>query len=65
MGERHGLPPTLVQVGSDDILLDDALCLEQLASPQGSSVVVQTWVGAWHDFQLFARLLPSAARALG
>ena len=64
MGELHGLPPTLVQVGSDEILLDDALRLEQLASPQGSTVVVQTWEGAWHDFQLFARLLPSAARAL-
>jgi hypothetical protein len=32
MDERHGLPPTLLQVGSD-ILLDDALRLKQLASP--------------------------------
>lgn len=64
MGDLRGLPPTLVQVGSDEILLDDALEFERRARLQGSSVSLQTWAGAWHDFQLLARVVPSAAQAL-
>lgn len=63
-GDLGELPPCLVQVGDDEILLDDALRFEQMATRQGSTVVLQRWPGAWHDFQLFAHVLPSAARAL-
>lgn len=63
-GDLAGLPPCLVQVGDDEILLDDALRFEQMATRQGSTVTLQRWPGAWHDFQLFAHLLPSAATAL-
>lgn len=63
-GDLGGLPPSLVQVGDDEILLDDALRFEQMAAHQGSTVALQRWSGAWHDFQLFARVLPSAASAL-
>jgi monoterpene epsilon-lactone hydrolase len=64
MGDLRDLPPTLVQVGSDEILLDDAIELERRATQQGSTVALQNWAGAWHDFQLFARVLPSADQAL-
>ena len=63
-GDLSGLPPCLVQVGDDEILLDDALRFEQMASRQGSTVALQRWPGAWHDFQLFAHALPSAASAI-
>lgn len=63
-GALHGLPPTLVQVGSDEILLDDARRFARLAALAGSTVALQEWPGAWHDFQLFSAWLPSASRAL-
>lgn len=60
----RGLPPSLVQVGSDEILLDDARRFARQAQRAGSTVRLQAWPGAWHDFQLFARALPSASLAL-
>ena len=63
-GELHGLPPALVQVGSDEILLDDARRYATLARHAGSQVLLQETAGAWHDFQLFCAALPSAGRAM-
>lgn len=63
-GALHGLPPALVQVGSDEILLDDARAFAQRAAQAGSTVLLQEWPAAWHDFQLFSTALPSASRAL-
>lgn len=63
-GALHRLPPTLVQVGSDEILLDDARRFTRQALQQGSTVALQEWPGGWHDFQLFAHALPSASLAL-
>ncbi len=62
--DLRGLPPMLVQVGSEEILLDDALALEQQARLAGVSIECQIWPGLWHDFQLFQGLLPEAALAL-
>jgi epsilon-lactone hydrolase len=63
-GGLQELPPSLVQVGSDEILLDDARRFALQAQRAGSTVRLQEWPGAWHDFQLFARALPSASLAL-
>lgn len=63
-GALHGLPPALVQVGSDEILLDDARRYAQRATQAGSRVLLQECTGAWHDFQLFNAALPSASHAL-
>jgi len=59
-----GLPPLLVQVGSEEILLDDALALERQAREAGVCVECQIWPGLWHDFQLLQGLLPEAGLAL-
>ena len=58
------LPPTLVQVGSEEILLDDSTRFADRAYAAGVDVELQRYDGLFHDFQLFALLLGSARAAL-
>ncbi|KAB2857549.1 MAG: alpha/beta hydrolase, partial [Bauldia sp.] len=58
------LPPTLVQVSTDEILLDDSTRFADRAYAAGVEVELQRFDGLFHDFQVFARLLPSARGAL-
>lgn len=59
-----GLPPILVQVGSEEILLDDALTLETRVRAAGGCIECQVWPGLWHDFHLLGDELPETALAL-
>ncbi|PAX06785.1 alpha/beta hydrolase fold domain-containing protein [Sphingomonas lenta] len=54
------LPPTLVQVGSEEVLYDDARRLADRA-PQA---VFQEWVGMGHVFPLFAPALEEGRHAI-
>jgi epsilon-lactone hydrolase len=58
------LPPTLIQVGSDEVLLDDSRRFAQAASAAGTEVVLEQWQGMHHVFQLNTQELASARRAL-
>jgi monoterpene epsilon-lactone hydrolase len=49
-----GLPPLLVHVGSDEVLLDDATRLAERARSAGVEVDLRVWDGMWHDFQRYA-----------
>lgn len=61
----HGnLPPILIQVGSDEMLLDDSLRLESSLREAGNKVQLHRFDGMWHVFQLHAGMLPEADRAL-
>ena len=62
--ELRTLPPTLVQVGTDEILLDDSTRFAERAYAAGVEVELQRFDGLFHDFQLFAKLLPSSRGAL-
>lgn len=46
-----GFPPLLIQVGSDEVLLDDARRLAQRAEAAGVEVALQVWEGLFHVFQ--------------
>jgi epsilon-lactone hydrolase len=59
-----GLPPLLIQVGSHEILLDDAVRLAARAADHDVAVELQAWPGVPHVFQGFAALLDDADRAL-
>lgn len=48
-----GLPPLLIQVGEQEILLDDALALERKAKAAGVEVSCEVYGGMWHNFQMF------------
>lgn len=58
------LPPTLVQVGSKEILLDDAIRFKALADKVGNDICLNIYPGMWHDFQLFVQWIKPAEDAL-
>lgn len=59
-----GLPPLLIQVGGDEILLDDSLRLAALAQRAGVAVTLRVWPGMWHVWQLLGRIVPEGRRAI-
>lgn len=62
--DLKGLPPTLVQCGSEEVLLDDALLFEKLARAAGVDVRCKVFQGLWHNFQMFSDVLETASNAL-
>lgn len=59
-----GLAPLLIQVGSIEILLDDALGLARQAAMHGTACQLEIWPGMPHVFQAFAPALTEATDAL-
>ncbi|MDE1008604.1 MAG: alpha/beta hydrolase [Paraburkholderia fungorum] len=62
--ELGGLPPTRIDVGSDEVLLSDAARLETRLREAGVQVHRHAWEGLWHDFQLQTGFLPEADRCI-
>lgn len=58
------MPPTLVQVGGREMLLDDARRFADRMQQFESSVELQVWRGQIHVFQALFRVLPEARAAL-
>jgi epsilon-lactone hydrolase len=52
-GDLTGLPPMLVHVGTDEILLDDAVRLVDRAREAGVDASLGRFPGLWHVFQAF------------
>jgi epsilon-lactone hydrolase len=63
-GDLHGLPPLLIQVGTDERLLDDARQYAARAAEAGVSVALEIWEGMHHVFQLDVAHLESSRNAL-
>jgi acetyl esterase/lipase len=59
-----GLPPLLIQVGSHEVLLDDATRLAARAAADDVQVTLEVTPGVPHVFQAFAALLDEAGAAL-
>ena len=59
-----GLPPILIQVGSKEILLDDAQRFKERAEQAHVKVSFKLYTGMWHDFQLFHAWFDEAQQAL-
>jgi acetyl esterase/lipase len=64
LAEPGGLPPLLIQAGSDDLLAPDAECLAGQASAAGVDVTYTRWPRMWHNFALQPGLLAAADSAL-
>ena len=62
--ELTGLPPILIQVGSEEIALSDATRLAERAKQAGVDVRLHRFDGLWHDFQLHLGLLPESKAAI-
>lgn len=62
--DLSGLPPTLIQVGSIEILLGDSLEFAAALATDGVEVDLQVRPGMPHVYASFAGLLPEADRAI-
>ncbi len=62
--DLHGLPPLLIHVGSDEVMLDDSTRVAERAKADGVEVTLDVWEGMWHAWHAFAPQLPEGQRAL-
>ncbi len=63
-GNPAGLPPTLIHVGSDEILRDDAVRMAAALREAGCRVEIEVWRRMPHVWHLFAPVLPEAKQAI-
>ena len=64
LAELHGFPPTLLFVGSEEVLLDDALLLASALSRAGSTVALHSVAGMQHVWPTIWPELPESRTAL-
>jgi monoterpene epsilon-lactone hydrolase len=62
--DLSGLPPLLVHVGSDEVLVDDAVGLAERARRAGVDVRVEEWPAMIHVWHWFQPMLEEADRAI-
>jgi epsilon-lactone hydrolase len=63
-GTHAGLPPLLIQAGTEELLAPDAGLLAASGSAAGVDVTYTRWPRMWHDFALQAGLLAAADSAV-
>lgn len=59
-----GLPPLLIQVGTAEVLLDDARRIADRAHAHGVNITLDIWDNMVHVFPFFAGILPEGLEAL-
>ena len=64
LAAHGGLPPLLIQAGSDELLAPDAERLAVSASAAGTDVTYTRWPGMWHEFVLQPGLVAAADSAV-
>jgi acetyl esterase/lipase len=62
--DLRGLPPLLIHVGSDEVLLDDSVRLAERAQAAGTEAELKVWEGMWHVFQSLAGMLPEGRESI-
>jgi epsilon-lactone hydrolase len=62
--DLKGLPPMLIQVGTSEILLDDAKRLAAHAKEAGVEITLEIWEQMFHIWHFFASLLPEGREAI-
>ncbi len=62
--DLHGFPPLLIEVGHDEVLLDDSLHLAEHARAAHVPVELTVWDDMWHVFQTYAYILPEGQQSL-
>jgi acetyl esterase/lipase len=63
-GDPSGLPPVLIQVGSDEILRDDAERMAEKLRRKNPRSRLEIWARMPHVFQLLVPVLPEAHAAI-
>ena len=62
--DLSGLPPLIIQVGTHEVLLDDAVRLARQAATADVQVILDITPGVPHVFQTFSPILDEGAAAL-
>jgi len=62
--DLSGLPPLLIQVGSQEVLLDDAIRLNKAAKKAGVDVALEVWDGQMHVWHLMSAIVPEGKHAI-
>jgi acetyl esterase/lipase len=62
--DPKGLPPILIQVGSDEILLYDSMHFAEKAKAAGVNLTLEIWDGMQHEWQFAVGIFPEARRAV-
>ncbi len=63
-GDLKGLPPLLIQVGSDEALLSDSTTFAERAKQAGVDVTLEVWPRMQHVWQFAASSLPEGRQAI-
>jgi acetyl esterase/lipase len=63
-GDLHGLPPMLIYVGGDELLLDDSTRFAEKAKDAGVEVTLKVGEGMFHCYPACAPLFPEASQAM-
>jgi acetyl esterase/lipase len=64
LADLAGFPPMLIQVGANELLLDDSIRLAARAIAAGVDVILDVTADAPHVFQCFTGVLDEADQAL-
>lgn len=62
--DLNGLPPLLVQVGSEEVLLEDSLALDRQAKACGVDCTLEVWPEMIHVWHFFAAMLREGRDAI-
>ena len=60
----RGLPPILVQIGENEVMLSDAMRLATHLGENRVRVSLEVWPGMFHVWHLFAAILPEGMQAV-
>ena len=62
--DLHHLPPILIQVGGDELLLDDVIRFSECFKEAGVDLTLQVWPHMWHVWHICASRMPEANQTL-
>lgn len=63
-GDLTGLPPMLIHVGRDEVLLDDAIVLHEAARSVGVDSTLEIWDDMIHVWHAFHPMLPEGRQGI-
>jgi acetyl esterase/lipase len=62
--DLRSLPPLLIHVGRDEVLLDDSIKLDQKAKADGVDSTLEIWEDMIHVWHAFHPMLPEGKQAI-
>ncbi|OUR86730.1 hypothetical protein A9Q81_27810 [Gammaproteobacteria bacterium 42_54_T18] len=64
LGDLSAMPPILIHVGSEEVLLNDSLLLARHLKEQGGEVQLKVWEKLWHVFQAQIEIFEPARQSV-